>query len=78
MARKSRKHQLAEMIRPSTANAVGYVRLSVANREESSSIQNQKFIIECWGGSRSIFLYHITILITVSAVNGLTALRFKK
>lgn len=49
MTRKSRKHQYTEMVRSSTANAVGYVRLSVANQEEFNSIQNQKFIIERWG-----------------------------
>ena len=49
MARKSRKHQCTEMVRSSTANAVGYLRLSVANQEEFNSIQNQKFIIERWG-----------------------------
>lgn len=54
MARKSRKHQHAEMVKTSIAKAVGYVRLSVANQEESSSIQNQKFIIECWGDQHQI------------------------
>ena len=75
MARKNRKHQHAEMVRTSTADAVGYVRLSVANREESSSIQNQKFIIECWGEISIKFLHRITISIMVSAANGLTAQR---
>lgn len=61
MARKSRKHQHAEMARTSTAEAVGYVRLSVENREESSSIQNQKFIIECWGDQHQIPISHYYI-----------------
>lgn len=61
MARKSRKHQHAEMVRTSTAQAVGYVRLSAANREESSSIQNQKFIIECWGDQHQIPISHYYI-----------------
>ena len=72
MARKSRKHQHAEMIRPSTANAVGYVRLSVANREESSSIQNQKFIIECWGDQNHIPISHYYI------DNGFSSQRFDR
>lgn len=58
MARKSRKHQYTEMFRPSTANAVGYVRLSVANQEEFNSIQNQKFIIERWGDQHQIPISH--------------------
>ncbi len=49
MARRSRKHQHAELSIPPVADVVGYIRLSVVNREEVSSIQNQKFIIECWG-----------------------------
>ena len=61
MARKSRKHQHAEMVRPSTADAVGYVRLSVANREESDSIQNQQFIIERWGDQHQIPISHYYI-----------------
>ena len=61
MARKSRKHQHAEMVRTSTAQAVGYVRLSAANREESSSIQNQKIIIECWGDQHQIPISHYYI-----------------
>lgn len=54
MARKSRKYQPAELIKASANDAVGYIRLSVANREESCSIQNQKFIIECWGNQHQI------------------------
>lgn len=60
------------MIRPSTANAVGYVRLSVANREESSSIQNQKFIIECWGAQYHIPISHYYI------DNGFNSQRFDR
>ena len=54
MARNSRKHQPAELIKAPANDAVGYIRLSVANREESCSIQNQKFIIECWGDQHQI------------------------
>ena len=61
MARKSRKHQYTEMFRPSTANAVGYVRLSVANQEEFNSIQNQKFIIERWVDQHQIPISHYYI-----------------
>ncbi len=56
MARKSRKHQPAKLIKAPANDAVGYIRLSVANREESCSIQNQKFIIECWGDQHQILV----------------------
>lgn len=72
MARKSRKHQHAEMIRSSTTEAVGYVRLSVANQEESCSIQNQKFIIECWGDQHQIPISHYYI------DNGFSGKRFDR
>lgn len=60
------------MVRTSTADAVGYVRLSVANREESSSIQNQKFIIECWGDQHQIPISHSYI------DNGFSGKRFDR
>ena len=72
MARKSRKHQHAEMVKTSTAKAVGCVRLSVANREESSSIQNQKFIIECWSDQHQIPISHYYI------DNGFSGKRFDR
>ncbi|MGL4548714.1 recombinase family protein [Eubacterium aggregans] len=54
MTRKSRKHQPTELIKASANDAVGYIRLSVANKEEYSSIENQKFIIECWRDQHKI------------------------
>ena len=72
MARKSRKHQYTEMFRSSTANAVGYVRLSVANQEEFNSIQNQKFIIERWGDQHQIPISHYYI------DNGFSGQRFDR
>ncbi len=72
MARKSGKHQHAEMVRTSIAEAVGYIRLSVENREESSSIQNQKFIIECWGDQHQIPISHYYI------DNGFSGKRFDR
>lgn len=58
MARKSRKHQDSDLIKFPVADAVGYIRLSVANSEESSSIENQKFIIECWCDQHQIPISH--------------------
>ena len=72
MSRKSRKHQHTERVRPSTADAVGYVRLSVANREEYDSIQNQKFIIERWGDQHQIPISHYYI------DNGFSGKRFDR
>lgn len=72
MARKNRKHQYTEMFRPSTANAVGHVRLSVANQEEFNSIQNQKFIIERWGDQHQIPISHYYI------DNGFSGQRFDR
>ena len=54
MSRKSRKHQPAKLIKASANDAIGYIRLSVADKEECSSIENQKFIIEYWGDQHQI------------------------
>lgn len=54
MARKSRKHQYTEGLKSPVPVTVGYIRLSVANKEEGGSIENQKFIIECWGDQHQI------------------------
>lgn len=59
MARKSRKYK--EERKPPSPVAVGYIRLSVANKEEASSIENQKFIIECWGEQQQIPISHYYI-----------------
>lgn len=40
MVRKSRKHQYAERLKSPAPVVVGYIRLSVANKEECSSIEN--------------------------------------
>lgn len=54
MARKSRKHQYTEGLKSPVPVTVGYIRLSVANKEEGGSIENQKFIIEYWGDQHQI------------------------
>lgn len=54
MARKSRKHQYTEGPKSPAPVTVGYIRLSVANKEEGGSIENQKFIIKCWGDQHQI------------------------
>ena len=60
-SRKSRKHKYKEELKFLSPVAVGYIRLSVANKEESSSIENQKFIIECWGEQQQIPMSHYYI-----------------
>lgn len=61
MARKSRKHKYKEERKSPSPVAVGYIRLSVANKEESSSMENQKFIIECWSEQQQISISHYYI-----------------
>ena len=58
MARKSRKHQPTASSMPTEPAVVGYVRLSVSNKEESYSIENQKFIIELWGDRHQTPISH--------------------
>lgn len=55
MARKSRKENnmaINEMV----YYAVGYIRLSVANKDETCSIANQKLIIERWAAQQEIVI----------------------
>ena len=47
MARKSRK-QPSKRVTNDIRRAVGYIRLSVSNKEEFYSVENQKLIIEQW------------------------------
>ena len=52
MARKSRKHP--ELAVPLNKDTVGYIRLSVLNRDSHRSVENQKLIIEEWGCQHQI------------------------
>ena len=61
MARKSRKHKYKEELKSPFPVAAGYIRLSVANKEKACSIENQKFIIECWGEQHQIPISHYYI-----------------
>ena len=52
MARKSRKHpELAVSVSKDT---VGYIRLSVLNRDPHGSVENQRLMIEEWGHQHQI------------------------
>ena len=48
MARKSRKHPALKLTGSPSRDTVGYIRLSVQNKDPSSSIENQQLIIEKW------------------------------
>ena len=49
MARKSRKHPAPILTLQPSRDTVGYIRLSVRDKDSSGSIENQKLIIEEWG-----------------------------
>lgn len=53
MARKSRKQPLKAAMMD-VRSTVGYIRLSVANKDESCSVENQKLIIEQWGAEHEM------------------------
>ena len=52
MARKSRKHP--ELAIPVSKDTVGYIRLSVLNRDPHGSVENQRLMIEEWGHQHQI------------------------
>ena len=70
MARKSRKHP--ELAAPICKDTVGYIRLSVFNRDFHGSVENQKLIIEEWGRQSEIIIsrYYID--------NGFSGKRFNR
>lgn len=60
MARKSRKQPL-KVAMMDVRSTVGYIRLSVANKDESCSVENQKLIIEQWAAEHEIPISHFYI-----------------
>lgn len=60
MARKSRKQPL-KATTMDVRSTVGYIRLSVANKDESCSVKNQKLIIEQWGAEHEMPINHFYI-----------------
>lgn len=60
MARKSRKHPLKAAMMD-VRSTVGYIRLSVANKDVSCSVENQKLIIEQWGAEHEMPINHFYI-----------------
>ena len=69
MAQKSRKHP--ELAVPVSKDTVGYIRLSVFNRDSHGSVENQK-LIEEWGKQNKIIIsrYYID--------NGFSGKRFNR
>ena len=70
MARKSRKHP--ELVVSVSKDTVGYIRLSVLNRDPHGSVENQRLMIEEWGQQHQIPImrYYID--------NGLNGKRFDR
>lgn len=60
MARKSRKQPL-KVATMDVRSTVGYIRLSVANKDESCSVENQKLIIEQWAAEHEMPINHFYI-----------------
>jgi hypothetical protein len=52
MAQKSRKH--SELAISVSKDTVGYIRLSVLNRDYHGSVGNQRLMIEEWGRQQHI------------------------
>lgn len=61
MARKSRKHPSPKLTIQPSRDTVGYIRLSVRDKDPSGSIENQKLIIEEWGRQHQIPISHYYI-----------------
>ncbi|MDE6994655.1 MAG: recombinase family protein [Lachnospiraceae bacterium] len=61
MARKSRKYLNVDLIIKPSRDTVGYIRLSIRNEDSSSSIENQKLIIEEWGRQHQPSIMHYYI-----------------
>ena len=72
MARKSRKHPIPILTTQLSRDTVGYIRLSVRDKNPSGSIENQKLIIEEWGLQHQIPISHYYV------DNGFSGKRFDR
>ena len=61
MSRKSRKTNNSIQKSTSEPVIVGYVRLSVPNKEDNHSIENQKLIIESWAKQQKTLISHFYV-----------------
>ena len=72
MARKSRQRPNIDLLIKPSRDTVGYIRLSVRNTDPTSSIENQKLIIEEWGRQHQTPIMHYYI------DNGFSGARFDR
>ena len=72
MARKSRRHPALIVALQPSRDTVGYIRLSVRNKDPLGSIENQKLIIAEWGRQHQIPISHYYI------DNGFSGKRFDR
>lgn len=61
MARKSRKHPNIDLIIKPSRDTVGYIRLSVRDKDPFGSVENQRLIIEEWGHQHQTPIMHYYI-----------------
>ena len=72
MARKSRKHPVPILTTQPSRDTVGYIRLSVQDKDSSGSIENQRLMIEEWGHQHQTPISHYYI------DNGFSGKRFDR
>ena len=72
MARKSRKHPVPILTTQPSRDTVGYIRLSVRDKDSSGSIENQRLMIEEWGHQHQTPISHYYI------DNGFSGKRFDR
>ena len=72
MARKSRKHPVPKLTIQPSRDAVGYIRLSVCDKDPSGSIEGQRLMIEEWGRQHQTPISHCYI------DNGFSGKRFDR
>ena len=72
MARKSRKHPVPILTTQPSRDTVGYIRLSVRDKDSSGSIENQRLMIEEWGHQHQTPISHCYI------DNGFSGKRFDR
>ena len=72
MARKSRKHPVPILTTQPSRDTVGYIWLSVRDKDSSGSIENQRLMIEEWGHQHQTPISHYYI------DNGFSGKRFDR
>ena len=70
MARKSGKYPAPKLTTKPSRKTVGYIRLSVRDKDPSGSIKNQRLIIEGWGAG---IRFQLCVIITSESLKILEA-----